>query len=49
MSNEASQPHLREDLAAERRVDDLLALVAEGQRQIRSLHGELADARTAAM
>ena len=34
---------------AERRVDELLALLAEGQRQIGGLYGELADARTAAM
>jgi hypothetical protein len=34
---------------AERRVAELLALLAEGQRQIGGLYGELADARTAAM
>jgi predicted RNase H-like nuclease (RuvC/YqgF family) len=34
---------------AERRADDLLALLAEGQRQIGDLYGALADARTAAM
>jgi hypothetical protein len=34
---------------AEHRVDELLALLAEGQRQIGGLYGELADARTAAM
>jgi hypothetical protein len=48
---------LHEDLAsererveqAERRADELLALFAEGQRQIGDLYGALADARTAAM
>jgi hypothetical protein len=48
---------LREDLAiansslvSEReRADELLALLAEGQRQIGDLYGALADARTAAM
>jgi hypothetical protein len=34
---------------AERRVDELLALLAEGQRQTGGLYAELADARTAAM
>ena len=34
---------------AERRADELLALLAEGQRQIGDLYGALADARTAAM
>ena len=34
---------------AERRADELLALFAEGQRQIGDLYGALADARTAAM
>jgi hypothetical protein len=34
---------------AEGRVDELLGLLADGQRQIGGLYGELADARTAAM
>ena len=34
---------------AERRADELLALLAEGQRRIGGLYADLADARTAAM
>jgi len=34
---------------AERRVDELLALLAEEQRRVGGLYVELADARTAAM